>query len=55
MDTKLVKQITAIMYEPSNQSTHITKFGKHLNKQQEYLKTTRITISNETKLKFHTE
>ena len=34
---------------------HITKFAKGLNKQQKYLKTTGITISDEIKLQFYTK
>ena len=55
MDTNEVKKTTATFYEPWNQSMHITTFVKHLNKQQEYLKTTGITISDKSKLTFYTE
>ena len=34
---------------------HITKFAKGLNKQQKYLKTTGIPISDESKLQFYTK
>ena len=34
---------------------HITKFAKELNKQQKYIKTTGITISEKSKLQFYTE
>ena len=47
--------MTATFYKPWNQVMHITKFAKELNKQQKYIKTTGITISEKSKLQFYTE
>ena len=55
MDTKEVKKMTATCYEPWNQTMHITKFRKHLDKDQSYLKTVGITVSDKNKLQFNLE
>ena len=47
--------MTATFYKPWNQVMHNTKFVKDLNKQQKYPKTTRINITDESKLQFYTE
>ena len=55
MDTKAVTKITALFYEPWDQVMHITKFAKQLDRQQAYLKTTGINITEESKLQFYTK
>ena len=55
METKEVKDTTTTFYEPSDQCIHATKFTKNLQKQQKYLKTTRIAISDKSKLQFYTK
>ena len=55
MNTKEVKKTTTISYEPWNQCMHIAKFAENIEKQQKYLKTAGITISEENKLQFYTE
>ena len=46
MDTKTIKKITKLFYEPWDQIMHITKFAKHLDKQQEYFKSAGIKITD---------
>ena len=50
MDTKTRKKMRAEFYEPWDQVMHISKFGKHLNKEQKYLKTCGIDIDEEAKI-----
>ena len=54
MDTKTMKT-TKPIYEPWYQVMHVTNFSKHLNEQQEYLKSAGIEITNASKLQFYTE
>ena len=37
MDTKMIKIMTKLFYEPWNQVEHVTKFAQRLNEQQVYL------------------
>ena len=53
MDTEEVKKTTAKFYEPWNQIMQITKFRKYLDKDQAYLKTVEINVSDKSKLQFY--
>ena len=53
MDTKTRKKMRAEFYEPWDQVMHISKFGKHLTKEQKYLKTCGIDIDDEAKIQFY--
>ena len=55
MDTKTRKKMRAEFYEPWNQVVHISKFGKHLTKEQKYLRTFGIEIDDEAKIQFYVE
>ena len=55
MDIKTVKKVTATCYEPWDQCMHVTKLAKNLEQNQKDLKTTGISISDESKLQFYTE
>ena len=55
MDTNAVTKTSSSFYEPWDQVIHITKFAKQLDKQQVYQKSTGITITNESKLRFYTK
>ena len=55
MDTKIIKKMTESFYEPWDQVMHVTKFAKHLEEQQEYLKSAGIKITDASKLQFYTE
>ena len=46
MDTKTIKRMTKSFYKPWDQIMHITKFGKKLEEEQEYLQSAGIEISN---------
>ena len=52
---KTIKRMTKSFYKPWNQIMHITKFGKQLDKEQEYLKFAGIEISDASKLQFYSE
>ena len=47
--------MTVMFYEPWKQFMHVTKFGKHPDKQHVYLKTTGIIIYDESKLTLYTK
>ena len=53
MDTHAVTKMTASFYELWDQVMHITKFAKQLDKQQDYLKITGVTITDKSKLQFY--
>ena len=53
MDTKTRKKMRAEFYEPWDQVMHISKFRKHLTKEQKYLKTCGIEIDEEKKIQFY--
>ena len=55
MDTKAVIKMTASFYKTWDQVVHIRTFANQLDKQQVYLKTTGITITNESKLQVYTK
>ena len=55
MDTKIIKKMKKLVYEPWDQVMHITKFAKHLDEHQGYLKSAGIEITDATKLKFYLE
>ena len=55
MDTKTRKKMRAEFYKPWDQITHISKFGKHLTKEQKYLRTWGIEIDDEEKIQFYIE
>ena len=43
----------AEFYEPWDQIIHISKFVKHLTKEQEYLKTCDVEINDDAKVQFY--
>ena len=45
--------MTTIFYKPWNQTMHISKFRKYLDKNQAYLKPVGITDSDKSKLQFY--
>ena len=55
MDTKTRKKMRAELYDPWDQVMHISKFGKHLTKEQKYLKTCGIESDEEAKIQFYVE
>ena len=55
MDTNAVTKTSSSFYEPWDQVIHITKFAKQLDKQQVYQKSTGITITYDSKLRFYTK
>ena len=55
MDTKIIKKMTESFYEPWDQVMHVTKFAKHLDEQQDYLKSAGIEITDASKLHFYTK
>ena len=50
MDTKEIMKRTAAFYELWDQCMHVTKFAKHLKEEQKNLKTTGVSVSEESKL-----
>ena len=55
IDTKKVKKMLTTFNESWDQCMHITKFAKNLEKDQTYLQTTGIVISEASKLQFYTD
>ena len=55
MDTKTIKRMTKLFYKPWDQIMHITKFGKQLDEEQEYLQSAGIESSDTSKLQFYTK
>ena len=52
MARKTIKKMTKLFYEPWDQVMHVAKFAKHLDEQQEYLKSAGIEITDASKLQF---
>ena len=55
MDTKTPKKMRKEFYESWDQIMHISKFGKHLRKEQIHLKSGNININNDAKTQFCVE